>query len=272
MTTIAPTGFEGAQSNALPTYIADSQGKAFEATFGRAKDEALTIEIAAVNARWPNPHAPPEALPYQGHDRRILRAPPESDAQYAARLLTAPDLWVWGGTPSAIVNIFAPYSVTTSTCTVLPNYGSSGLNTLDGNTSCFPRFGASIDSVGGYWSLDAPWSDTPPTADTWDDSSSLVTSTGLIECINGETWDSTVTISDLDYIIASIRVFKSPWSFPMVLNMQLAAGTPPVQFVLGHTWDEDAWLGGSETWDEGQSGLLWEDITFTPPSKGWDIS
>lgn len=95
----------------MPRWIRDEQGIAFEASFGRTKDQALAMYKEAAKARWPDPKRP-DALPYQGHDRRILRAPPENDTQYTARLLTAHDLWLWGGTPTGIANLFAPYNYT----------------------------------------------------------------------------------------------------------------------------------------------------------------
>ena len=107
----ANSGFEFAQQGQLPRWLRDPHGLAFEASFGRTKDDGVDLYKQATKARWPDPNRP-DALGYQGHDRRLRRAPPESDAQYTARLLTAPDLWLWGGTPTGITDIFAPYNYT----------------------------------------------------------------------------------------------------------------------------------------------------------------
>ncbi len=105
------SGFVVAQPQGLPPFLQDPQGIAFEQSFGQTKDDSLSLLKEAVKCRWPDA-ARPDALPLQGRNVRILRAPPETDPQYAARLLTAPDLWLWAGTPTGMSDIFAPYSYT----------------------------------------------------------------------------------------------------------------------------------------------------------------
>jgi hypothetical protein len=258
-------GFEWLQPAMLPEWIADREGQVFERTFGRTKDDALDTLKEAIKARWPDASRP-DALPLQGADRRILRAPTESDAQYAARLLAAHDLWLWGGTPTSMVNIFAPYGYDATTLAVVPNHAVL----LDGNLDWFSRYILLGDAL--YWMSDGAWDDPG----VYDD---------------GGTWDSTASIADLDYIRASVRTFKSPWSYPVFLGVQLldlggdgfwdampgdfydALGAVwedvanVVYLTLGHVWDDEAWLGGTPVWD--QAGDTWDD--YVAPSAGWHI-
>lgn len=123
----AYSGFEFTQGLDLPRWLRDDQGLAFEASFGRTKDDALGLYKQATKARYPTATRP-DALGYQGHDRRLRRAPPETDAQYTARLLTAHDLWRWGGTPTGIVDIFAPYNYTvTGAFETTPSWGPAAI-------------------------------------------------------------------------------------------------------------------------------------------------
>lgn len=254
---IALTGFENAQVKNLPTFIGDSQGQAFQATFGRTKDRGIVLYKEAAKLRYPSTDRP-DALPYQGHDRRILRAPTETDEQYAARLLTAHEIWLWAGTPTAMVNIFKPYGYTSATCAVRGTH--EGLASWDGNSAWFSRFAIYLSGSPGYWAADGAWSDTPP--DAWDEGEA------------GETWDSTVTTADIDYIRASIREFKSPRSFPLFLSIQITtgSGTPYLYLPLGRTWDDESWTADGEAiWTDSESVDVWEDDVFVPPSGGWNI-
>ena len=261
-------GFFASQPKMLPQWVADQQGIAFEPSFGLLKDQAQALLKEAVKARWPDPWRG-DALPLQGRDRRIYRAPVETDAQYAARLNTAGDLWQWAGTPTAMVGIFAPYgysstSTTGSRVTVVPNYAVI----LEGNLTWFSRF---IILVGpSYWSSDGLWSSPGNYND-------------------GGVWDSTAQIADLDFLRASIREMKAPGSYPVLIGVQLAdiagdglwdsppdaydaagatwstAGSSDVTYwLLGEFWGQDAYFGGTDLWQP--SGDVWGD--FVPPVNG----
>lgn len=269
MAFINVTGFEGDAASALPVWLRDDQGQAFEATFGRTKDDALALLKEAVKARWPDANRP-DALPLLGADRLILRAPPETDAEYADRLVAAHDTWLWAGTPTAMVNLLNPYGYDAATVAVVPNHQVL----LDGNLDWFSRF----LMLGGrmYWSSDGIWSDPG----TYDD---------------GGTWDTDATVADLDYLRMSVRAFKSPWSFPLFFGVQLLDGTgdgfwdqlpgdvwdlvgavwtddvDTAIWPLGHVWGDEAWLGGQPVWD-GSAGDVWERDQFVPPSMGWHLT
>lgn len=265
------SGWRFTQQTFLPPYIADAQGRAFEATFGATKDDATDLYREAVKARYPSATRP-DALPYQAHDRLILRAPPETDAEFADRLTEAPDLWVWGGTPTAIVNIFAPYGYDATDCVVIPNYSII----LEGDLRWFSR---SIDLCSAlYWSADTTW-DNP--VDTWPDEPTQ------------ETWDSTALVGDLDYLRGSIRTFKSDEAYPVFIGVQLL-GAPgdgmwdqlPQDFYdepntvwtddtddvifwpLGRLWDDEPYYGGAiPKWDDLVDNV-WEGDPFVPPTFG----
>lgn len=260
---IGTSGFAWQQPSALPNWLADEQGTSFQRTFGQTKDDALALYKEAVKARWPDA-ARPDALPYQGRDRRIMQAPGETDAQYAARLLNAHDIWQWAGTPTAMFNVFAPL-LDADKLAVAPNHQVI----LDGNAEWFSRF--VILASYHRWETDSAWDGT---ADEWAD-------------VTSETWDSTATIEELDYIRHEVRTFKSPWSFPVVLAAALVGDgiwdqNPQDEYdVIGAAWDDDPvvaywplgrcwgdemWLGGSPIWDEADD--TWDD-PLVAPSTGW---
>lgn len=267
-------GFQGAQPNQLPYWLGDEQGSAFQQTFGKTKDDALDLLEQATNARYPYAGRP-DALPYAGKDRLIMRAPPETHAQYAARLTAAPDTWVWGGTETAIVGIFEPYGYTAATCTWIPNYDVI----LEGDPTWFSR--GLVITAAGYWAVDDLWD---AVVDNWDSDP-------------GATWDSTATIGDLDYIRASIRTMKTDYAFPVFWGTCLTGGSgdgfwgmvpgdkyddpgalwdvgagEPIVFQLGYLWDDSIYYGqpGEEpAWDSPDDA--WEDDPFVPPSTGWSL-
>lgn len=265
-----PYGFETAQPKQLPYWLRDEQGAAFEASFGRAKDDGLALYREASAARWPTGERP-DALPYQGSDRLTLRAPPETDAEYALRLEAAPDTWQWGGTPTGIVGIFAPYGYTAANLAVVPNHQVI----LDGNMDWFSRFIVLADA--SYWEADEAWD---ATVSSWADSTD-------------ETWDSSLLMSDIDYARASIRIMKSDESYPVVLGIRLVgaagdgfwdslpitlwdvgsetwtdAADDAMYIPLGHVWEEHSWLGGTDTWDSSGDDVYDVDPLY-PPSYGW---
>lgn len=274
--------FVTAQPKMLPYWIADDQGDAFERTFGATKDSGIALYEQAVNCHYPYAFnadvAPlrgrPDALPYQAHDRMLLRAPHELDGDFAARLLRAPDTWKWGGTPTAMVGLFEPYQYTAATCFILPNSAVI----LEGDPKWFSRYIILTDAV--WWGADTPW-DTP--VDTWDSDPE-------------ETWDSTLTVGDASYIRASVRIMKSDQSFPVLWGTRLVNGGgdgfwdgPPLPddydaygavwdddesgiltIRLGYLWD-DAYIDGADeepAWDS-DPDEEWVEPAFVEPATGW---
>lgn len=274
-------GFYVTQPAALPLWLRgaesddESQGVAFERSFGKTKDDALAVLKDAVKARWPA-FAAPDALPLMGNDRRILRAPGEQDDAYAARLETAHDLWLWGGTPTGILNLLVPYGYDVTTCAVVPNW--AGI--LEGNPDWFSRFIVLLAAV--RWTTDTPW-DGP--VDWFSDG-------------DGTTWDSTITLDDVQYMLASMRVWKSDESYPVLIGIVLPGGSgaglwdqspltvydgtlvdfwtdtadPVVLIPVGHVHDEEENIYGTgSAYDDGSTSV-WDDgaaESFQAPPQGW---
>lgn len=95
--------FRDWQSLTAPPWLQSPNGTSFEAEFGQAKDDlldrarlgvlarfpgAIVREVPALDPLDPTPVAPSDALEEIGADRVTPRAPSESDAAYAARLLS----------------------------------------------------------------------------------------------------------------------------------------------------------------------------------------
>ena len=64
-------------------------------------DGGMQLLVEGMQARLPG-IGTPTALPYIGRDRRVIRGPNESDAEYAARLLDWLDLWRAAGNAYAL--------------------------------------------------------------------------------------------------------------------------------------------------------------------------
>lgn len=276
------SGFVVTQPQQLPDWLADAQGIAFEQSFGATKDSGLALLKDAIKARWPSADQP-DALPMQGRDRRILRAPPETDAQYAARLQLAHDIWLWAGTPTSMVNILAPYGYSAA---MLSDYASSNVSVLNNwrgileGDQWFSRFIVLVASK--YWTGPAQWDQNVV---EWSDTTV-------------QTWDSSMTQMDVDYLRSSVRTFKSDWSYPVLIAVLVTSqygglwDAPPVQvwdnnpqpwadsqdhvilIPTGHVIEENEnfYGGGSGALDSGFGDLTLdagETMGYAPPSIGW---
>lgn len=79
-----------------PTWLQDAGGKAVLGAMGQQADGAIDLATQAVQARFLS-RAPSDALAKIGAERRISRAPWETEADYRATLVRA---WeAWGGDP-----------------------------------------------------------------------------------------------------------------------------------------------------------------------------
>jgi len=265
--------FETAQVDALPRWLRDREGDAFARSFGKTKDNELTLLKGAVKLPWPTV-GPDDALARQGRDRSIRRAPIETSNQYRTRLLDPWTFWKRGGTKRGIVQLFEPYGYTTSTAHVLNNHEAD----WDGNTVWWSRFFIFLDPgvFGIGFTDDKNWDD----AGNYDD---------------GGVWDSSATVADLDYLRASIRDMKWPGAYPVAIAAFLDPNdngdgfwnsggfyddggfwdefeegfyNDVTYWLLGETWDQHLWLGGGAgIWDE--PGAVWGD--FVPPTGGWTV-
>lgn len=255
--------FETAQADALPPWLHDAQGEAFARTFGGIKDDELAVLKGAVQLPWPSV-GPDDALALQGRDRGMPRAPGESLDRYRLRLQDPFGHWQAAPTKAGIAAIFAPYGWSAATAVVLNNYEG----TTDGNLAAWSRFLVVLGDSGGLIIADTIWSD--PGA--WDD---------------GGLWDlNGIGVVDLDWMRQEVRNRKAPDAYPVALlavpfgsdgvwaspgtwedgGFWNAPGTKVVPLLLGHTWNEHAWLGGGPgLWDE--PGDVWD--AFVAPSTGW---
>jgi len=79
--------FEAGILKVSPPWLRRTQGGALMQSFGKAIDGIVDRSIEAVAVRFPSTTYP-GALPLISRDRRIRRGPQESDANFAARVLT----------------------------------------------------------------------------------------------------------------------------------------------------------------------------------------
>jgi hypothetical protein len=101
------------------------QGAAWRALepLGRAFDKTLQASVDAVRMRYPSV-CPPDALALLGRDRRLPRAPGESEASYRRRLLLWLDYWSHAGLPLGLLYAIQSY--------IYPGYSRVRMVTRDG--------------------------------------------------------------------------------------------------------------------------------------------
>lgn len=247
-------------------WLAGHDGEAIVGALGAQQDIELRALKDAVLMRCPL-EAPSDALSLLALDRMLLRAPPESNADFVLRLDRAHDIWEQGGTSKGIVELFKPYGFTSATVQFLRNCEVGGA--WDGNEAWFSRAYGLVDSRDGYWDYDGEWEEDPG-SDVWSEDE------------NAETWDSTATVPDLRYLRAATRLLKSPDSYPVTIAVWLSThqmpdgywdspgglwpedepdangaewcedeSCHPLYWTLGHVWGEEAWTGdGVDTWVE----------------------
>src|SRR3954465_7153210 len=102
-----------------PPWLQGPNGGAFQAEFGGAKDEVLDRARLGVLARMPGKmlreqdaaqvEAPPDALDHIGADRGTPRAAGESDAVFAARLLSVWATNQYLGGPYGLLKALSDY-------------------------------------------------------------------------------------------------------------------------------------------------------------------
>jgi hypothetical protein len=230
-------GFKETQVQQLPKWISGadhtghSEGVAFEQSFGATKDAELDLLKQAAKVRWPQ-SGPDDALTLMGRDRVLLQAPIESNSDYRLRLTNAPDLWLWGGTKTGIIDRFAPYGYDATTCHI---YNNNEI-VWDGNALFYTRVFGLLDYV--YWTVDGLWSDPG----NYDD---------------GALWDADMTVADADYLRKSIRAWKSEWAYPVVLGL-----------VLGNAPAGDGFWDTIGFYDDGG---FWTDIDLYASAGGASV-
>lgn len=162
----------------MPAPLLGPWGEKWATLGGESKQAVADLAADAVLARLPI-SAPSDALVYLGADRRILRAPGETDAAYALRLRQAFAHWAMSGKEAGIIACFAAAGLP---CAVVENQDTA--------------------NVFGHWARFAVYTDgdgvfgAPPEWDAfdWDD---------------GTRWDFSAADGALvDYLVACIRIMK----------------------------------------------------------------
>ena len=100
----APTTLAAYQADLTP--LQGRWGRAWALSVGASKD--VTVERARQAAlAGAVSRAPDDALVYLGADVALERLPGEPDARYRTRIAGAWETWVWAGTRTGLLNVFA---------------------------------------------------------------------------------------------------------------------------------------------------------------------
>jgi hypothetical protein len=99
------------QLSFAPPWLLRTWGARFLSILGNAKGHTADMCKAAVKARFVD-IGPDDALPYQGADRVVIRAPDETDAAYRARLLESWSTWGDCGKEAGFIDLLAVAGIT----------------------------------------------------------------------------------------------------------------------------------------------------------------
>lgn len=174
-----------------PSWLTDGEGGLVAYTLDLLKDAAIKRLVLGLRARFPQDPidptgqttAPADALVALGRDRRVFRGIFETDAQYAARLVTWLDERKTAGNPFTLMRQLHAYTGTTHgvsfrTVDVNGNWYSraaDGTETSsvkqanwnwDGDTARWSRFWVivypgTLWAAEGLWGSAGTWGDTP---------------------------------------------------------------------------------------------------------------
>lgn len=182
----------------MPAPMLGVWGTKWAQLLGGAKSKAAALVIDAILARFPNT-APSDALAKLGLDRRIPRAPDESEDAYRDRLLLAFTIWGMSGRPDGISSGFVAAGLPSPT--IVQNYQTSGA------LGHWARFAIYVEGTGVF--------DDPP---LWDD----------FDWDDGTRWD--VSAADglmIDYLVAWVRLMMP--SYTRCLGIVVTReGFPPI--------------------------------------------
>src|SRR5258708_6161881 len=103
-----PTTFRDSIGRLGPPWTQGFWGKSFKYVAGLILDATTDALRDGVKARFPGVGTP-EALPYIGNDRQIIRGFAESDASYAKRLSQAFDSWKHAGSAPSVARQLLAY-------------------------------------------------------------------------------------------------------------------------------------------------------------------
>lgn len=167
-----------------PPWLLDAVGAAWQRVLGEAQDALIEAAKAAALAGYPE-HAPADALPVIGDERRIERGPGESEDSYRERLRTSFEAWVWSGTKRGLLAAFHAAGFPLVETITNREWDPAP---PDGDVDRWARFWLVIGQPHGMQPL--AWDD----GWDWDD-------TGL-------TYDSTATPEDIERLKRLIRTWQ----------------------------------------------------------------
>lgn len=105
----APARFRLARKLLAPRWLTEEEGELVGYTLDILKDAFIERLFLGLLARFPET-APPDALPFLGRDRRVVRGLNESDDSYVNRLLAWLDDRKTCGNPFALMRKLAEYT------------------------------------------------------------------------------------------------------------------------------------------------------------------
>lgn len=230
----------------VPRWLQGTIGARLLFSIGVQLDALLDWSADGIKARFPgHPDQGPDALSLVGSERRIRRGPTETDAGYAARLLTWWDDHKHRGNPFALMSQFARYwdpGGSSLDFHLLYESGQRFIRTLgnifgpqDGVTPLGSPFDSNVAQWARWWlvvewptgiGVDGLWSDPG----VWDD---------------GGTWDTNLSVATVD----DIRVVPTEWNAAHCLGnvILLSPGSDLWDVPVGGLWsDPGVWGDGSD--------------------------
>jgi hypothetical protein len=221
---VQPAGtYRRYQRATRPPWLLQPQGEAWSDGTAEIKDEFAEDLLAAVQARLVE-LAPWDALVLLGTERSIARAPDDTDAEYAARVLDAWNLWTLGGTAHGVLRALFDFG-----------YRGMHLMAVNGADTSLDGSGEPVIAQLGSWSIDATlafWSKFQVLF-TWPLPWGSVPDSGSAE-------------------VASIRRALRDWA-PGFATSGIAVQTAAGQL---WGWPRRTW-GAGGTWNNGGASVLW---------------
>ena len=90
------------QPSAAPVWLQRPNGRAWNEAHGLVKDVFVDACRVATKAGWPLA-TPADGLPFVGQERSLPRVPSDTDETYRSTLVSAWDLWDFGGTEQGVL-------------------------------------------------------------------------------------------------------------------------------------------------------------------------
>lgn len=202
--------FRSSIAAVAPPWLRGPVAARFLYGFGAVMDATAEWMRQGVLARFPGAGAP-DALPYIGRDRQIVRGFAESADSYAERLRRWLDDWRVAGSPISVLAQLRGYLLgVRPVLRTVDNTGnwhsldasdvhtwSRGANwNWDGLTARWWRWWAIVYSSAGPWETEGTWSDG---STSWGD---------------GGTWGTTATTAEVETLRAILAQWRSAHALP----------------------------------------------------------